>query len=64
MLNEFTRMEMLVGEDGIRCLSSAKIAVFGLGGVGSYVAEALARCGLGLSLIHIFFHIIYIPGIP
>lgn len=47
MLNEFTRMEMLVGEDGIRCLSSAKIAVFGLGGVGSYVAEALARCGVG-----------------
>ena len=47
MLNEFTRMEMLVGEDGIRCLSSAKIAGFGLGGVGSYVAEALARCGVG-----------------
>ena len=47
MLNEFTRMEMLVGEDGIRCLSSATIAVFGLGGVGSYVAEALARCGVG-----------------
>ena len=47
MLNEFTRMEMLVGEDGIRCLSQAKIAVFGLGGVGSYVAEALARCGVG-----------------
>ncbi len=47
MLNEFTRTEMLVGEEGIRKLSSAKIAVFGLGGVGSYVAEALARCGVG-----------------
>ena len=47
MLNEFTRMEMLVGDEGIRKLSSAKIAVFGLGGVGSYVAEALARCGVG-----------------
>ena len=35
MLNEFTRMEMLVGEDGIRCLSSSKIAVLGMGGVGS-----------------------------
>ena len=45
MLNEFTRMEMLVGDEGIRKLSSARIAVFGLGGVGSYVAEALARCG-------------------
>ena len=52
MLNEFTRMEMLVGDEGIRKLSSAKIAVFGLGGVGSYVAEALARCGVGcLTLI-------------
>lgn len=47
MLNEFTRMEMLVGNEGIRKLSSAKIAVFGLGGVGSYVTEALARCGVG-----------------
>lgn len=47
MLNEFTRMEMLVGDEGIRKLSSARIAVFGLGGVGSYVAEALARCGVG-----------------
>lgn len=47
MLNAFTRTEMLVGEEGIKKLSSAKIAVFGLGGVGSYAAEALARCGVG-----------------
>ena len=47
MLNEFTRMEMLVGEAGIKKLGSARIAVFGLGGVGSYAVEALARCGVG-----------------
>lgn len=47
MQNEFSRMEMLVGEKGMEILASAKIAVFGLGGVGSYVVEALARCGVG-----------------
>ena len=47
MPNTFSRMEQLIGEDGVEKLSSAKVAVFGLGGVGSYVVEALARCGLG-----------------
>ena len=47
MLNQFSRTEMLIGEDGIKKLSNAKIAIFGIGGVGSYVAEALARCGIG-----------------
>lgn len=47
MLNEFSRTELLVGDEGIKILCRAKIAVFGLGGVGSYVAEALARCGVG-----------------
>lgn len=47
MLNEFSRTEILLGEDGIDILSSAKVAVFGLGGVGSYTVEALARCGIG-----------------
>ena len=45
MLNEFSRMEILLGEEGVDCLAACKVAVFGLGGVGSYVAEALARCG-------------------
>ena len=47
MLNEFSRMEILLGEEGVDCLAACKVAVFGLGGVGSYVAEALARCGIG-----------------
>ena len=59
MQNAFSRMEILVGKEGADKLASARIAVFGLGGVGSYVVEALARCGVGsltlvdLSLIHI-----------
>ena len=38
---------MLVGEEGLNKLSSCHVAVFGLGGVGSYTAEALARAGVG-----------------
>lgn len=47
MQNAFSRMEILLGEEGVNKLASAKIAVFGLGGVGSYVVESLARCGVG-----------------
>ncbi|MDO4337685.1 MAG: tRNA threonylcarbamoyladenosine dehydratase [Eubacteriales bacterium] len=47
MQNAFSRMEILVGKEGIDKLSKARIAVFGLGGVGSYTVEALARCGVG-----------------
>ncbi len=47
MENEFSRMELLLGEDQTERLGRAKVAVFGLGGVGSYVVEALARCGIG-----------------
>ena len=43
----FQRSYPLLGESGIRYLRQAKVAVFGLGGVGSYTAEALARSGLG-----------------
>ena len=46
-----TRAEMLVGADNLRRLGSARIAVFGLGGVGGYVAEALARSGIGHLLL-------------
>ncbi|MDL2253754.1 tRNA threonylcarbamoyladenosine dehydratase [Ruminococcaceae bacterium OttesenSCG-928-I18] len=41
------RTAMLIGEDGVRLLEKKHVAVFGLGGVGGYVAEALARGGLG-----------------
>lgn len=47
MQDAFSRMEILLGEAGVDKLSTARIAVFGLGGVGSFVVEALARCGVG-----------------
>ena len=47
MEDKVSRTEMLIGNDGMEKLSAAKVAVFGLGGVGSYVCEGLARCGVG-----------------
>jgi len=46
-MNQFSRTEMLIGREGILRLKSASVIVFGLGGVGSYAAEALARSGIG-----------------
>ena len=46
-MNPFSRTELLLGSDGMDKLKSAKVAVFGLGGVGGYVVEALARSGIG-----------------
>lgn len=45
--NRFSRMELLVGGDGLRRLAEASVAVFGVGGVGGYAVEALARAGVG-----------------
>jgi len=47
MLDKFSRTELLIGKEGITKLQDAKVAVFGIGGVGSYVVEALARAGIG-----------------
>ena len=47
MEGKFSRTEMLVGNDGMKKLNSAKVAIFGLGGVGSFVCEGLARSGIG-----------------
>lgn len=46
-MNQFARTEMLIGEEAMNRLKEAKIAVFGVGGVGGYVIEALARSGVG-----------------
>lgn len=52
MINEFSRSELLLGTDAMEKLKNSHVAVFGIGGVGSYVAEALARTGVGkLTLI-------------
>lgn len=46
-LNRFSRTQLLIGEEGIVRLRDARVAVFGIGGVGGYVVEALARSGVG-----------------
>ncbi|MDD2493701.1 MAG: tRNA threonylcarbamoyladenosine dehydratase [Tissierellia bacterium] len=47
MLNEFSRTEILLGRDAMGKLKESTVAIFGIGGVGSFVAEALARSGIG-----------------
>ncbi len=47
MENAFSRTELLIGREGVERLASCRIAVFGLGGVGGYCVEALARSGVG-----------------
>ena len=47
MLHAFSRSEELLGKEGLQILANSKVAVFGIGGVGSYVVEALARAGVG-----------------
>ena len=46
-MEAFVRTELLLGRDAIERLQQARVAVFGLGGVGGYVVEALARSGVG-----------------
>ena len=47
MLNEFSRTQLLFGKEGMEKLSASRVAVFGIGGVGGYTVEALARSGVG-----------------
>ena len=47
MLEQFSRTELLIGKEGLEKLKKAKVAIFGIGGVGSFVAEGLARAGIG-----------------
>lgn len=47
MLNQFSRTQLLLGEDAMKKLAGSRVAVFGVGGVGGYVCEALVRSGVG-----------------
>jgi tRNA A37 threonylcarbamoyladenosine dehydratase len=47
MLNQFSRTELIFGNENMNKLKNKKVAVFGIGGVGGYVVEALARTGIG-----------------
>ena len=47
MLEQFARTELLIGKEKIEKLQNSKVAIFGIGGVGSYVVEGLARAGIG-----------------
>ncbi|NMB33318.1 MAG: tRNA threonylcarbamoyladenosine dehydratase [Clostridium sp.] len=62
MDNQFSRTELLLGRESMIKLRNSKVAVFGVGGVGSYAAEALARSGLG-SIVLIDYDIIDISNL-
>ena len=47
MENQFSRTQMLLGQDAVDKLKASKVAVFGVGGVGGYAVEVLARSGVG-----------------
>lgn len=47
MEDQFSRTKSLLGEAAVNTLANSRVAVFGIGGVGGYVTEALARCGVG-----------------
>lgn len=47
MLTQFSRTELMLGKQGMEKLANARVAVFGIGGVGGYTVEALARSGVG-----------------
>ena len=50
MLTQFSRTELLLGKEAMNKLEDARVAVFGIGGVGGYVCEALVRSGVGKSV--------------
>lgn len=47
MLNQFSRTQLLIGREAVEKLAASRVAVFGIGGVGGYTVEALARSGIG-----------------
>nr|WP_197702823.1 tRNA threonylcarbamoyladenosine dehydratase [Thermoanaerobacterium sp. RBIITD] len=51
LLHAFSRTELIIGKENLDKLKESTVAVFGMGGVGSYTAEALIRCGIGKLII-------------
>ena len=51
MLNQFSRTEIMIGSEGMEKLLNARVAVFGIGGVGGHTVEALARSGVGTLIL-------------
>ena len=51
MNDQFARIRMIYGASGMDKLHKAKVAVFGVGGVGGYIVEALARSGIGQMML-------------
>ena len=47
MLDQYSRTQLLLGPEAMKALRNKKVAVFGIGGVGGYVCEALVRSGIG-----------------
>ena len=47
MLNQFSRTQLLLGQEAMECLAEAQVAAFGIGGVGGYAVEAFVRSGIG-----------------
>ena len=47
MLNQFSRTELIFGKESMEKLAGSRVAIFGIGGVGGFTAEALARSGVG-----------------
>ena len=48
-MEEFSRTELLIKKEGIETLQNSTVAIFGVGGVGGFVVEALARAGVGVA---------------
>ncbi|NLX70176.1 MAG: tRNA threonylcarbamoyladenosine dehydratase, partial [Clostridiales bacterium] len=62
MQHAFTRTEWLIGKQALEKLSQSTVAVFGIGGVGSFAAEALARSGIG-TLVLIDYDLVSITNL-
>lgn len=61
-MEQFIRTKLLIGEEGLGLLAQSKVIVFGVGGVGSYTVEALARAGVG-HLVLVDFDIVAVSNI-